>query len=510
MTAISLDLILWSLVVLSYAFMLIFIGLGVFFGWRKGQKGILIRFAGTGIAVLLAFVLTRLLRNFFSDVLSKLLLELLESEMNTRIIERLLETAGSLSALVKVMISAIVLPLVFSALFVVFQLIATIVCSIVTRKVFRDEEKMGMLFGALRGLVIALILLFPCTALRSYTETVFSSHDLVKDAAYDVFGEETLDTLKETISADVPYLLTRKSFVPLMVNALSSVQVGDYKMTVYRAVEGIPVIVDAAELFLDDETDFTTLDQEVRDAFDEVLTGVEDSEFLRHLLAELLVPAAEQWSKGRSFLGFSSPPLVSDDGRINNIYVNVYVTLAKSDSQTIVKNLRTLLKVAGAIGDLNYRYQNRPLSETLMKDDNLDTILAPLTENEDMKNVVVSIVDMSMRTFAENVFAESGNPEEAYEQFVDELTRVVDDNRNDAVGVRQELREMANDHDISIPEDVLQSFSEALVEKVSKNGGILDEDVMNELYVEFADKYAELVEEGKIVIETLPESSRAD
>ena len=506
MTLISLDLLLWSFVILSYSLMLICIGLGVLFGWRKGQNGILIRFAGTGIAALLAFIVTRLLRNAFSNLLSDLIFDILDSEMNTRTIERLIETAGSLSALIRVMIGALALPFVFTTLFVVFQLIATIVCSIVARKTEREEEKMGMLFGALRGVVIALVLLFPWISLRSYAETVISSHDLVKNAAYETFGEEQVETLKETISADVPYLLTRKSIVPVMVNSLSAVQLEDYKMTVYRAIEGIPVVVDAAELFFDNDSDFPMLDQNIRDDFDEVLTGVEDSEFLRHLLAELLVPAAEQWAKGRDFLNLSSPPLVSDDDRINNIYVNVYLTLAESDSQTIVKNLRTLLKVAGAIGDLNFRYQNRPLAETLMQDDNLDVLLGPLMENDNMKNVVVSIVDLSMRTFAENVFASaSENAEEAYELFMDELIKIVNDSKNDVTLVCEELRDMANENGISIPEDVLQSFSEALVEKVSLNGGVLDETVMNELYIEFADKYAELVEAGDIVIESMPE-----
>ena len=107
-----------------------------------------------------------------------------------------------------------------------------------------------------------------------------------------------------------------------------------------------------------------------------------------------------------------------------------------------------------------------------------------------------------MYVLATNMNLELGE-EEAYEELAGTLSDIVKDAGESVEAVADEVYQLLQDNGLSVSTDLVESFSESLIETVKTSDGELTAEGMETVISEFAVKYADRI--GEIFPDGIPD-----
>lgn len=487
-------IVAWIILGLIYLTLLLSVGLSILSGYRKGLYRTLLRFGVMLTSAVLAFIAVRAMHGIFSEA-ARWFLDLTGASAD---LEELIATSDSIDALINVLAGGIALPIVFLLLFAILEGISSIVFAFTSRKIPKVKQKAGLGVGALRGLVLALILLFPILGWSSMTEAVLTTHPVFEQGFRDGVGNEAVDAIEAVADKDVLYFVFGDNLVHLTMRGLTVTEFEGHSADVYDALDGASTVLEAVDPLLEHTPDISELSKEELAMIDDVLEAIDSSDLFASILADLIAPAADAWVHGEPYFGMESP-LGADlgEGKIGDLFERIFGILATCDRDTVTADLHTIFEVALVLeeAESDSGENGDDLLASVCKGGKIDRLIAPFARNEHMKPVVSDIMALGVWALAQNMHAGLGE-DEAYTEVVGTISNIVKDADMSVEKVSEELNTVMKDNGIEVSEELVTSFSTALVNKMESTGGDLTEEDMEEVLTEFAEVYAEELAEA--------------
>ncbi len=388
--------------ILTLAFLL-FIVLGLLFGWWRGYAKSIVRIGLViSVAVLTFFVVPSISKALLTLDISalnivingnaatnvqELLIALLES---IPYVNDLMLASPSFEAVI-VLLPEIILNLVgFIVFFYLFRLLSMIIFWIINAIFFSKKKQegknkhrmIGAVIGAVQGAVIAVVLLLPVYGfINTITpvikvETISSANvQIVKDYAYAEGENDEQGELVSIVATSEDYInAIQNSPLTKVLNTLGVGKLADitfeklttvkYDETELNLKKEIKILNNAYKnisFIANEQIDFTNPEHVQK--LDKAIETVLESKNVSDIISEIIVGMAEGWTnvEDPTFIGISKPDLKDED--LNNAFnemlialkdprgdvrkdivsiMDAYVVLANSDILTTTDAINTL------------------------------------------------------------------------------------------------------------------------------------------------------------------------
>lgn len=458
------------LLVLVYAVLASCILCTVFGGRKLGLYGVLLRIGVVSLSCVLAFVIVKLMSPLLLSAEITLLSTL---GLPSDLVSALSSGEGG-RALVGVLAGGILSPILFTLIAVLLTVIGAIVLHFAARKLPKGSTGVGMGVGALYGLLLALVILFPILSIEGLLNSAVKQSPTLKEGLTDSLGEETVESLDTAASANVAHLLLGNNVVKWTVQGMTDTSFEGGSVDVYDAVSDICEVVEASQVMSDEEKfDFLEMSPEQRLHMVEVLDAINDSPLLSSVFADIVSAWAGAWAEGEAFMGMTSPA-EGIDATFVPVYQQMFKSLASSNRESVIPNLETTLDVVSKWTTADE--QNRG---TVLKE-----ILGTLGEgSEEMAAVATEIKLTGMKVMMQEEIP-ALKDEEEYDKAVSNVLGLLDEEAPTVENVSAGLNELLTGYEYELSEENLTTAAESLVEKRNELGRPLTEEELADMYIE--------------------------
>lgn len=458
---------------LVYAVLALCIVFAVLGGKKLGLFGVLLRVGVVMLSTVISFFIVKLISPLLLDFELSLCSTLgLPSDLVS-----VLSSGAGMRVLASILSKGLVSPILFTLLSVILTVIGTVIVHFTARKLPQGSKGGGMGVGALYGLILAIVILFPLLSTEGILDTAVEKSPVIKEKLEAMLGEDAVDGLENASSANLAHLLLGKNVIKWTVQGMSAEEVGDTKADVYDAVEDICDVVEAAKAaFSEKGLDFLSMTEEERAGVTEMLNKVDKSPLLSSAFPEIVSALAEKWSEGETFMGMSAPGSGSESV-MTPVYRQMFDSIAKSDREDVIGNLEVTL-------DAMSKWATADEAELFdVVNEVLETLLGG---SEELQDVATEIKLTGMKVVMQDMIP-ALKDEEKYDAAVDDMLGLVEGDGATVESVSDGLEEILLEHDYTLSEEKLDSAAEVLVDRRNELGRALTEEELADLYFEHKD-----------------------
>lgn len=456
------------LLVFVYAVLAACVLCAVLLGRKLGLYGALLRIAIILASCVISFVVVKLL----SPILIGSGVTLISSLGLPRDLVSTLSNGEGARTLLGVLTGGILSPFLFALLSIVLIVIGTIIAHFAARKLPKGHVGAGMGIGALQGLLIALVILFPLISLEGLIDTATENSTVIKNRLSKSLGEETVEGLELASDANVMYLLFGENLVKWTVNGMTATSFDGGKTDVYATVNDICSVVEASKgMSGNGRFDLFSISEEQYHHMEDVLESIKGSPFLSFALSDIVSAFASAIAEGESFMGMSSPENGADTV-LSSVYRQMFRSLADSDRESVIPNLSMTFRVVS-------KWNSSADGEDRM--DAIREILGVLEGSEEMSEVAKEIKLSGMRTMMQEEIPVLKD-EEKYDATISGVLGLLDENEPTVENVAAGIDEVFSEHDYELSDEQLADAAEGLVEKRNELGRPLTEEELADLY----------------------------
>lgn len=462
------------ILVLVYAVLAACVLFAVLSGRKLGLYGALLRVGIILVSCVISFVVVKLLSPILLDAEVALISSLgLSSDLAS-----VLSDGKGARALIGVLTGGILLPILFALLSILLIVIGTIIVHFTAKKLPKGSALGGMGVGALQGLLIAIVILFPLLSVEGLIDTATEKSSVIKNGFSKSLGEETVEDLELASDANVPHLLFGGNVVKWTVKGMTATSFDGAKADAYSAVNDICSVAEASKGMKDGgDFDLFSMSEEQHRHMEDALESVKASPLLSSALSDIVSAFAGALAEGGSFMGISSPENGADT-MMAPVYRQIFRSLADSDRESVIPNVSITLEMLS-------KWSSVENGEDQM--DTIREILGTLEESEEMKAVAKEIKLSGMRTMMQEEIP-ALKDEEKYDATISDVLGLLDEEEPTVENVASGIDEVFSEHDYELSDDQLADAAEKLVEKRNELGRPLTEEELADLYFERTEK----------------------
>ena len=415
---------------------LAFVGIGLL----KGRKYTWVYSALRTLAVLVAAPLSVLLAVLAAEGLAALGLTVLNATgvLGTwaGLLEEVPTLKSALKALVAMTISPVCFYLIFAVLRPVLNAIAKAVTGAITAKKRPNEAEqlvagsekpmknaelrvagknpMGMLFGALCGLVLCLTLTAPLVGVLAVADETVGLIDEYSDEPEVETAAPILDAAANNPGSKTVRLLGGQ----LMYDHLTSARVGGETLTLNKELR----LVCAAANAVSDTKNTEVPRQEAAESIRQASVAFRESVLVPALAPELLDAADAAWDRGETYHGIAKPSFGEE---LNTLTDPLLEILASSDRETLKDDVDSVARILATLveKDALGQIKNDPMA-LLSNTEITEGVLCVLLENDRMRPLVGAVAEYGISVMAKkmNMLASRAT---LYEDFISDAAEIL-------------------------------------------------------------------------------------
>lgn len=445
-------------------------------GMKAGLLGALLRLGATLLSAVIAFAAVKFMASLFFTLEVDVLCWFLPADLS-----EILRTGEDIGVLVGAVSGGVLLPILFALLSGILQIAASIVLHHTARACPQANRGWGAAVGAVRGVLLALILLLPLLSVQGLLDAVMTDHPALEAELSETLGEESVKALHRTSEVNLPYLLLGDNLVKLTVKEMSTAHFDGGDTDAYEALGDLSDVVETVVPLTEEELDFSALTDRQCAQLNKVLDAVDDSPLLAGVLADIISPWAAAWAEGKSFMGVEFAE--EENGELlSPVYRRAFLTLADSDRDNVVSNLKIMLNTMVLWTEFKENAANSKEQLDLYL-----AILAPFEGNPFMDAVSDEIKIVGMRATVQSEIP-ALEDEREYEAMIGGISEIVGDGTADVGTVSDQLCELMLSYDYEISAEDAEAAAELLIEKRQEVGAELTEADIADIYTELMDR----------------------
>ena len=262
----------------------------------------------------------------------------------------------------------------------------------------------GVLVGAVCGILVAALCLFPITG---SLEIVEGAIDKVPSETLDKLGiGETVDSLPVALQDDYNYMsLYDYVGCGIVYDLFTSTYVGNERVTLSNEMD---VIGDVAVSVLGLDFDFSKLNETHVDAVGDIVDTLDRSALLRETISGILAVSTEEG-------GIINADIIGSNKILTPVIEELLNVASTSNKDTITADLTTIVEVLDILveSDIINNTNNYKLMLEKFGDGVIARLLIAVNSNERMQPVADEITMLSIRALA----AELGVPADSVERY---------------------------------------------------------------------------------------------
>lgn len=405
--------------------------------------------------------------------------------------------------------SALILaPIMMATLFVVLHLLFKLVKAIVVAvvKVKKADGSPSRLGGVLLAIVEAVIVI---TMLIVPLSGVLGIVDDVYTGAIELTDEEDVGEMSGVYERIISPM-TKNPIVRLgnslgserMYKNLSVVKIGEEKINISEEVVGVShmFVADVPTLF---ETNYLSLNENDKEAIDNITAALCESEYLTNIIVNLLNGAAVAIENGDINLNIG--------GAYESLFDSLVDFLASATRESLVTDINTVKEIYYTISDsgiLEAVLNGADVMELLQErrqqgDDTVKKIVEILKKNERTSSMITSMTEALISTLSNNI------------QLGDDVTITYDELKgemNNLLSVKKEdyetdseymealsgtLDDTLRNHGIELEKEIVDSIAEYVDKEYAGKEEFTDEE-FNDVLLHYYDAYLDYMENGEI------------
>ncbi len=492
----------------ALALMIFSVLIQAFSGFRKGYPRQTAKTVATLAAAVIAFIIVNVMCSkvfgIFDDMTVAELLTQIESyglfeipqdtkdiifEINPLVIEYILA----------MLFSPVIAPLTFMILFIVLNIIFRFIyhivkwCFHIKKKKGKKNRLIGALIGAVHGFIFAAIIILPITVFADITNVVI-------EAQIETTGDNELeqlyeDDIKKTTDAGI-FKTVKVLGGNAVLNAFGNVKNDDTK---FNAREEFYLLLKGALVNADTlgNMDMENMTQKDKDAINDILDMIEDSDFLSTVLAEVLNLVADEINKEADFRG-------EDTEAIITAIINILETSTKD---TVAGDLRSMTEILFLLSDsgiMDMSGSDDPGDFFTKKDANGETVIKKILNiidsNPRFASLETALVETSIAMLTEGTPVSAESYQNIKTDFKD-IISIAKPNPADTVAYDAYLDDVASaindtlvEEGIELEADIIDTMAEYVAENYGGTTTELSDDEFNDIMLNYYDAYLEYIE----------------
>ena len=466
---------------------LVIIGIGVIIGVLNGFKRSLASLISVVIAAVAATVITLTLCNPSSSLVQMLIGYATDAVSSLGELAGEIVAIGELVSLVTNYASMIIAPFFFLIVFALIALIVSVILNaiisfipILRRKSRKNPKAVlpklayhfgGMIVGAVTGLLVALLAIFPVVGVASIAEDAVCK---VPDEVFDKLGlSETLDALPIDIKSEHK-VMQYFDFVGsgFLFDTFSSVSVDGERISLRQEMG---VIADIALNVLDLDFNAQGLNDSHVEVAKNAVKDLDRSVMLRGAVAGVVSALSQNES-------IVTPELVNSNEMLTPIIEELLLVVSTTDKDTVIADLTTVVDVAGIVVEsniLNESDYNAILAK--IGDGLVSDLLIAVTANSRMHPVADEITVLSIRVLATELGV-LADENERYDNLMQSVAAVLNDSRQLAADERrvkmiEDLDTVMDNYGVKIEGEALENVVDGLVADFGDKTNVSETDV---------------------------------
>ncbi len=436
---------------------------------------------------------------------------------------------ASVRLLLAVPLGLIVAPIAFVICFIVLyaltKIIHVIICKICGFKKTNNNfltRMLGMVLGAVQGVVIFAMLMLPILGLGNMLAETASV--LAENAEEEEASAEFITIYEENIQPITENQVVQtlgKTGVNFVFKKVTTVYVNETYATVNSIVPDVTRIYFGIDKL--DGCDWASLTPEQKESINFVVDVLSSNEYLTALSAETLHALSSAYRGG-------AIPIKADDERIQQVINEIFIIFDGVQANTVKEDVHTLLDAFYILSDdgvvkqmLEENAQGADVLEALnAQDENgvtvIDKVVAKLNENQRTRQLVTLLVKVTVSALAGEL---KGEQPDDVEIDINQTYNDTKDSLNDVLKIDKEsmekeeyITEASNvidsalrEQNIEIEKEIIDKMAEQIYEDQSgkfptlKEDEELTEEQMNNIILTYYDaylKYQDMLNSGEL------------
>lgn len=336
-------------------------------------------------------------------------------------------------------VSPIICLLLFWAFSIVTWIIFLIISLICGRAMRRHNENSSLsplralLWGAVQGLVIVVILMIPIT---SYIGMVPPVMNALNDS--DVLGEneanvaEIVDEYVLPLNENGLVKAYRGMGGEALNGLLLDFKINDNEMKLTDELEAVSSF--ACNILKLTESKIEDYGSTEAAVFIAIADSFDDSVLLPTIAGEFIYSATDAWLNNDEFFGMARPSLGEDMGELFDPFLTCLLQILHDDARThtfLQKDFRTVANIISTLSEYGV-FANisntEVLMETLSSNGIIESLITELGKNDSMKVLIPEITNLGMRAIA-TTLGIPADVEAVYGEFMDDVANALNEVR---------------------------------------------------------------------------------
>lgn len=394
---------------------------------------------------------------------------------------------GTLNYILAIPLALVIAPVTFILAFLLVKLIMMIPHVIIAGLMGFSKKKntattrlLGMFLGALQGIFVAIMIIYPLAgASVTSTEIITEMNEQAPEDETTVTITEFYNTTIKTYVEDPVVKLVGDLGGKQLYNNLATVNVRgvDYEMVETLAEPTLKIGMSVNKL---KGWDWKAPTPENEDAVKAIIEAVDDSEYARNLISDILVFVSQAYADGAITIDMEQP--------LSEIVAATFEAIGGITANTLGTDLETLAEAYFILARENIIYALEAgnaeeirdlLTKTIENEDGTSTtviakVTETLNENPNTTPLVTVLTKLSLAALSDQLGADVD---------LDALYGSVKNGVSDTLAITKEDK---------TKEEYIEAVSESLDNTLTGNGIELEKDILDEMANYVYDNYDEL------------------
>ncbi len=452
---------------------------GLLRGLAKSRiRGISIIFCAVA-AVLTAVLIRPLVVS--EETIENIVIPLLENS-NMKQYAEMLELSPTLNEVLMHTIYSIAAPVLVLVFFILYSfvtwfifLIITLVCGGALR---RHNERSsfhrlrGMIWGAVSGFVVCVILLVPISATLDIVPPVMNA--IEESGAMEGDGEavqEIVDTYVAPLNDNALLVAYRGMGGDAVTGWLTSFTVQDSKTTLAKEIDSVAGF--ACNILKLSKTEFAAYSSAEAQTIVALADSFENSVLLPTIAGEVIYGATDAWLNGEAFLDMTKPSFGDADAMFAPFF-DTLLQILNSDARNhaaLQADIRTVAEMVAVMAEGGI-FASLSNTEVLLESLSSNGIIASLVEklgsNNSMKALIPEMTNLGMRAIA-TTLGIPADVNEVYGTIMDDIASALNQastlsGEEQIDAVTEDLRAAFDEAGIPIDSEIIDSYSVSMIQ----------------------------------------------
>lgn len=515
--------------VLLLALFLVVVILKMYFGMRRGTLRQAFRTGTTATAALISFIIATNLSNKIVGSTDVHTIEDLVSSVGNifpalgDLLRKLLLSIDPtvFESIYLIPATIIIMPLVATGLFIVINIIFKIIRGIIVKilrfkKAKTIQQRLGgALLAGIEAIICFIMISLPLCGIVSLVDRAYEKAADAPFADENTELERIHDNYLSPFTDNPAFVFINSVGAESISDSIATVKIDDKQVNIRDEVVDISSIVMSESTVLK-ESYIGDLDNDAKDAIENIIDGVCDSPYMTRVASGALRSARVVFDSGIIEIQDTEDFSKIVDGFI--CYLETITDETLYEDLTTMKDLLFTISDSGAIAALEQ--EEADLFTVLQNqrkkgDDTISKVVDILQSNERTKGLVKTITEVLIASISTEIKLEDGTTVEVtYDDLKDGMNQVLSV-KPENFETREEYMENLStaldntltEHGIKLEYEIVDSIAEYIDENYVGNDEFTDEE-FNDVLLHYYDAYLEYLETGEVpddLPEDLPE-----